>query len=1232
MHKFDLQLFASSTIVRINGVINNVEVGDSFTVDGATYTILSVADDSVTAAVSGTPATNLGNSINISDSKSITGITNSSSATSSISTKYNYTLDIGGNSITVTVANNSIESVTDSSSNAISPTNSTYSINGIDFTLNLNNGIPSATYDSTNSVTATLSSSVYSFTVDSKAVEVTVANGSITAVKIDNTSQTLSANGIYSIGNYNFNLSYSNGLSAQVSQTISPTVSSSTAFSIGDQTVTVSNGTLSTTTATIDGNSANLTYDSANDQIIATYDVSTNPTVTTVRTYSVTINNNTVTVTVDSLNNITVNGNTKSSGSMWNLSGGNLVLILNASNGQLSSARYTIAGGSGGNASRDLISTSYNFTLDGNTQSIASTETSKNITVNDKSYTITNNNGTITVTEHVSQTYNPSATIYTFQVNNQDVSVAIDSSGNLTYNGSSVTDNKITVNGIEVNLTVSNNAITAVSYLGSSSNVTNITQTDTYAVTIDGQNIDCVFDSNNQFTTTVNGVSYTVTKTDTGADITHTVTDAGTESSRNYIIGIGDSTYAINCTFDGSGNLSSISSTDSNLTINGTTITVGNYTINLSGTKDNLTSSATLSTVNDIESSNLFTLSGISSTTGITVNNGVVTINSDNLNGENVTISGSGYTLALGSGISAPNTTDAHFDGFVYKSSSSTAGYTLSSDSTSITYSAAVSETNLFTLSGVSSTDGITVSDSNVVTINSTNLNGETVSISGTGYTLALGTGINAPVTTNAHFDGFVYKSSSSTAGYTLSSDSTSIIYSAAVSETNLFTLSGISSTDGITVSDSGVVTINSGNLNGETVSISGTGYTLALGTGISAPVTTDAHFDGFTYKSSSSTAGYILSSDSTSIIYSAAVSETDLFTLSGVSSTTGITVSNGVVTINSDNLNGENVTISGDGYTLALSTNVEGYQVSSDGRSIIYSTGSTEGSDSGSTEGSDSGSTVDGSTGSSGSIIYGSISSIDDYLAPAVEDSVVGTGSVEGSTVAISWTNLGLAIETNEVRGEEVDINQPNTVTINDDGEMTAATESESDAVISVDANTNSATLVMHESNRSYNLTFHGGAIVANWNARLSNGNDQLHIGNIKGGHFDGGHGKDYFHVTKNLQENISLTGGASNDDLDSGNNFYAESNSVSSTSDQSKVTITDVNFNATDILLIDAGIENLTADFFGDSKFYNYATAEDADRWNICRDSSRCFRYGCEHRNESFNVEDGRQIECNG
>ena len=60
--------------------------------------------------------------------------------------------------------------------------------------------------------------------------------------------------------------------------------------------------------------------------------------------------------------------------------------------------------------------------------------------------------------------------------------------------------------------------------------------------------------------------------------------------------------------------------------------------------------------------------------------------------------------------------------------------------------------------------------------------------------------------------------------------------------------------------------------------------------------------------------------------------------------------------------------------------------------------------------------------------------------------------------------------------------------------------------------------------------------------------------------------------------------------------NVYYAGTNSVSSSADQSKITITDINFNNGDALLVDAGIENLTSEFFGDGIFKNYASAEDA------------------------------------
>lgn len=72
---FDIQRFATGTAVKIGGVVNNVEVGDTFTVEGAKYTVLAVEKNSVTALVDGTPAENLGKQIVIGDGKSIEGVT-----------------------------------------------------------------------------------------------------------------------------------------------------------------------------------------------------------------------------------------------------------------------------------------------------------------------------------------------------------------------------------------------------------------------------------------------------------------------------------------------------------------------------------------------------------------------------------------------------------------------------------------------------------------------------------------------------------------------------------------------------------------------------------------------------------------------------------------------------------------------------------------------------------------------------------------------------------------------------------------------------------------------------------------------------------------------------------------------------------------------------------------------------------------------------------------------------
>ena len=241
-------------------------------------------------------------------------------------------------------------------------------------------------------------------------------------------------------------------------------------------------------------------------------------------------------------------------------------------------------------------------------------------------------------------------------------------------------------------------------------------------------------------------------------------------------------------------------------------------------------------------------------------------------------------------------------------------------DDTKITYVDSGEET-FFTLSGIKSTDGITVAD-NVVTLTESNLNSANVTLTGDGYTLALDKDYSAK-TIPEGFDGLTYKSASNTSGYAVSSDSKSITYTSAVLATDLFTLSGVKTTDGITIQNN-VVTLTEANLNGENVTLTGENYTLALDKDYSPETTTPEGFDGLTYKSAATTAGYEVSSDSKSITYKSAVEATDLFKLSGVKSTDGIEVENNVVILTESNLNGENVTLTGEGYTLALASDVD--------------------------------------------------------------------------------------------------------------------------------------------------------------------------------------------------------------------------------------------------------------------------------------------------------------------
>lgn len=81
--------------------------------------------------------------------------------------------------------------------------------------------------------------------------------------------------------------------------------------------------------------------------------------------------------------------------------------------------------------------------------------------------------------------------------------------------------------------------------------------------------------------TAVGSTEYTVTKTDSGANVSHNVTEGGAESSRDYVIGVGDNAYNINITFDTDGNISALSTNDQTVTVDNTnkTLTIGDYTV-----------------------------------------------------------------------------------------------------------------------------------------------------------------------------------------------------------------------------------------------------------------------------------------------------------------------------------------------------------------------------------------------------------------------------------------------------------------------------------------------------------------------------------------------------------------------------------------------------------------------------------------------------------------------------
>ena len=499
--------------------------------------------------------------------------------------------------------------------------------------------------------------------------------------------------------------------------------------------------------------------------------------------------------------------------------------------------------------------------------------------------------------------------VYTITIDGKTYSVDFDSSGNLTsVNGTALSNGRVTLDGKTYTFSGTTSSITYNEAAGNEWTVDNgvakYGADGTSLVAISGLKNPTVKDG------AISGLTVDETaKTVTVASELLGDSDVKITNSSDYTLQLGEG-------------ISSSQTTPAGWS--GSTYKSASNTAGYSLSEDKKSVSYTAA----VASTDLFTLSGVKSTTGIVVDSSAktVTLTADNLNDTDVTITSDDYTLLLGEGISGSQTTPAGWSGTTYKSASNTAGYSLSEDKKSVSYTAAVPSTDLFTLSGVKSTTGIVVdSSAKTVTLTADNLNDTDVTITSDDYTLLLADGISSSQTTPAGWSGSTYKSTSNTAGYSLSEDKKSVSYTAAVASTDLFTLSGVKSTTGIVVDSSAkTVTLTADNLNDTDVTITSDDYTLLLADGISSSQTTPAGWSGTTYKSASNTAGYELSTDKKSVSYTAAVTSTDLFTLSGVKSTDGIKVENNIVILTESNLNGENVTLTGEGYTLALASDVD--------------------------------------------------------------------------------------------------------------------------------------------------------------------------------------------------------------------------------------------------------------------------------------------------------------------
>ena len=336
--------------------------------------------------------------------------------------------------------------------------------------------------------------------------------------------------------------------------------------------------------------------------------------------------------------------------------------------------------------------------------------------------------------------------------------------------------------------------------------------------------------------------------------------------------------------------------TDSTLKVSGTytssTLSNGNAKVIDDIGEVIIVGGGSLSTLNIFNAPNEWQLSGTTATYGSLTVKGVKSLDGLSLSGKTLTISkaslgsnkvtiSDGYTLKLGSNVSAPSSVKASYSNGTYTTAGKSAGYTLANNS--ITYSAGT--TKEIKLSGVD--DDATIDNfylkGTTLTVGkaAVQTDGTPVKLLTSGYTLKLGKGMTSSKTVEASYSNGTFTSAGTTDGYMLASDKKSITCTAATSKT--IKLSGVD--DDATVDNfylkGTTLTIGKDAVqtDGTPVKLLTSGYTLKLGKGMTSSKTVKASYSNGTYTTAGKSAGYTLANNS--ITYSAGT--TKEIKLSGV-------------------------------------------------------------------------------------------------------------------------------------------------------------------------------------------------------------------------------------------------------------------------------------------------------------------------------------------------------------